>query len=81
MNKAIEAGDTVRAHWGAKEAAFYADHEDEAITIHLRGGETLRGWLVGVDQYNLTIELEADKGAVADKVLVMKHAIDYITPG
>lgn len=61
-------------HWGASAAKFYADQENELITVHTRGGDTLRGWLIGVSQFEITIERESDKR----RVLCFKHAIDFI---
>lgn len=64
-------------HWGASAAKFYADQENELITVHTRGGAELRGYLIGVSQFEITLEREGDKA----KVLILKHAIDWIEPG
>lgn len=64
-------------HWGASAAKFYADQENELITVHTRGGDKLRGYLIGVSQFEITIEYESDKR----KLLILKHAIDWIEPG
>lgn len=63
--------------WGVSEAKWMADQENELITIHLRGGEMQRGYLIGLDQFTIFIEHEASKA----KLLIAKHAIDWIEPG
>jgi sRNA-binding regulator protein Hfq len=63
--------------WGVSEAKWMADQENELITVHMRGGETLRGYLIGLDQFTIFVEHETTKA----KLLIAKHAIDYIEPG
>jgi sRNA-binding regulator protein Hfq len=62
--------------WGVSEAKWMADRENELIELHLRGGETLRGYLVGLDQFVIGLEREGD----SKMLLVAKHAIDYFEP-
>lgn len=59
--------------WGTSEAKWLSDREDEYVTVHMREGVTLEGFLVGVDNYSIFVEI--DKKVV----FVPKHAINYIT--
>ena len=63
----------VTGRWGTSEAKWFADREDESVTVHMRESITLTGYLVGVDNYNIFLEI--DKKVV----LVPKHAINYAT--
>jgi len=60
-------------HWGASAASFYADCEGKAITIHLESSTILTGVLLGIDRYDIILEV-----AGGEKILVPKHAIAYI---
>jgi sRNA-binding regulator protein Hfq len=59
--------------WGTSAAQFYATVERKPVVIHLGGGQTLAGKLVGLDTFDLVLEREGGKRA-----LVPKHAIDWI---
>jgi len=67
-----EKGKTVQ-YWGLRSATFYERCEGEDITIHLMIGEELRGELLGVDRYDVT--LASDDGKT---LLIPKHAIAYV---
>ena len=63
--------------WGTSAVAFYERHEDELVTAHFLDATCppLSGRLVGVDQYDIFLEV------AGDTVLVCKHAIRYLAPG
>jgi len=62
--------------WGLRAAAFYERCEGETIIVHLMSGEALRGELLGVDRYDVT--LDPGDGTT---LLVPKHAIVYVVLG
>ncbi len=63
--------------WGTSAVAFYERHEDELVTVHFMDATCppLSGRLVGVDQYDIFLEV------ASETALVCKHAIRYLTPG
>lgn len=67
---------TTPARWGLSEAKYMADRENELITVHLRGGALLAGYLVGLDQFVIGLEDQA----TGKTLLIAKHAIDWIEP-
>lgn len=66
----------IPVRWGVSEAKWMADRENELIDVHLRSGDILRGYLIGLDQFTIGLERESD-GKV---LLVCKHAIDFSAP-
>ncbi len=66
--------DKVPGRWGLSEARFFSDCENEPITLHLRSGETLHGFIIGLDQFGIGLEVTGR----SNPVWVMKHAIDFI---
>lgn len=60
--------------WGTSEVKFYYDVEDELVTVSLRSGESLTGYVVGLDNYAIVVELADNR----QRVLIHKHAIDTI---
>ncbi len=77
MSKTTQADEKIPGKWGTSEARFYYDTEGEIVTLSLRSGEQLRGYVVGLDNYALVLERECDKR----RILVHKHAIDTVAPG
>lgn len=71
------APDAPPLRWGTSAAAFYARLEDEAVTVHFQDAADppLCGRLVGVDQYDIFLEVA---GVTR---LICKHAIRSVTPG
>ena len=59
--------------WGLRAAAFYERCEGETITVHLVNGEDLRGELLGVDTYDITLDPGDSR-----RLLVPKHAVAYV---
>lgn len=71
------APDQPPLRWGTSAAAFYARLEDEVVTVHFLDAAypPLCGRLVGVDQYDVFLEV------VGATRLICKHAIRSVTPG
>ena len=65
----------IPGRWGLNEARYFYDCENERVTLHLRNGEPLTGFVIGLDQYGIGFEVEGAQ----HPAWVMKHAIDYIT--
>jgi sRNA-binding regulator protein Hfq len=59
--------------WGVSSAAFYAYHRLKPVRIALSQGGDLVGTLIGVDKFDLVLELD-DRTAI----LVPKHAVRWI---
>ena len=70
------AEDKIPGRWGMNEPKFYFDRENELVAIHLRGGDTITGYVIGLDVYAIMIERESDQAPI----LMHKHAIDWIEP-
>ncbi len=66
--------DKIPVRWGLSEARFFSDCENESVVLHLRSGEALRGFIVGLDQFGIGLEVTGRVNAV----WVMKHAIDFV---
>ncbi len=62
--------------WGVSEAKWMADRENELIMVHMRGGEVIAGYLIGLDQFVIGLESK-DNGKT---LLIAKHAVDYFEP-
>ena len=77
MDKPAEPPIKLTGRFGTSEARFYYDTEGELVTVSLRSGESVRGYVVGLDTYAIVLEREDDKR----RVLIQKHSIDTITPG
>lgn len=67
----------IPGRWGLSEARFISDCENELVTVHLRGGETLTGYVIGLDQFGIGFEVTD----TPRPLWLMKHAIDYIVRG
>ncbi len=65
----------VPGKWGLSEARFFASVENESVIVHLRSGETLAGFVTGLDMYGVGLEIDGKPPAA----WIPKHAIDYIT--
>ncbi len=76
MRKTVEGDQKLVGKWGTSEARFYYDTEGEIVTIDLRSGGTVRGCIVGLDNYAIVLQRESDKR----RILIHKHAVDLITP-
>jgi len=63
-------------HWGLRAARFYERCEGKVIIVRLMTGEALRGELLGVDRYDIT--LDPGDGRT---LLVPKHAIACVVLG
>lgn len=68
--------DKIPGRWGMNEAKFYFDRENELVAVHMRSGETITGYVIGLDVYAIMIERESDQAPI----LMHKHAIDWIEP-
>lgn len=67
--------DKVSGRWGLNEARFFFDCENERVILHLHSGETLTGYVIGLDQYGIGFEVEGAQ----HPAWVLKHAINYVT--
>lgn len=74
--KGTPAEDKIPGRWGMNEPKFYFDRENELVTVHIRGGDTITGYVIGLDVYAIMIERESDQAPI----LMHKHAIDWIEP-
>ena len=74
--KGKDKADKIPGRWGMNEAKFYFDRENELVTVHIRGGDTITGYVIGLDVYAIMIERESDQAPI----LMHKHAIDWIEP-
>jgi sRNA-binding regulator protein Hfq len=70
-----QQSDKVPGRWGLNEARYFSNCENERVIVHLRSGETLAGFVIGLDQFGIGFEVEGAQ----HPAWVMKHAIDYIT--
>ena len=62
--------------WGVSEAKWMADRENELINVHMRSGDVITGYLVGLDQFVIGLEDQASRKTL----LIAKHAVDYFEP-
>jgi sRNA-binding regulator protein Hfq len=74
MADTAKLDEKIPGRWGLSEARFLSDCENEPVAIHLRSGEIMRGFIVGVDNYGIGLEVTGR----ANPVWVHKHAVDYI---
>ena len=74
--KGKDKADKIPGRWGMNEAKFYFDRENELVAVHMRSGETITGYVIGLDIYAIMIERESDQAPI----LMHKHAIDWIEP-
>ncbi len=66
----------IPVRWGTSEAAWMASKENELIMVHLRGGEVIAGYLIGLDQFVIGLEHKEN----GKTILICKHAVDYFEP-
>lgn len=62
-------------HGGLSAQAFYAACQGGTIQVVFADGKAFQGRLIGVDTYDLLLELK-DKNTL----LIPKHAVRYILP-
>ena len=60
--------------WGTSSARFFARLEGELIRVHFENGEVLTGSLMGLDLFDLFIEVDGVTRLIA------KHAVAWIEP-
>ena len=65
-------GDKNAVHWGHDQGTFLAGLRDKPVAVCFLDGKGIKGTLVGVDPYNIFVQL-SDKD-----VTILKHAIRYV---
>ena len=60
------------AYGGRDQGTFLAALRDKPVTVYFLDGKGIKGTLVGVDPYNIFVQL-SDKD-----VMIFKHAIKYV---
>lgn len=60
--------------WGLQAHQFYAQYQEQPVTIALLDGKGLTGRLIGADTYDLALRVNGKP------VLVNKGAIKYVRP-
>jgi sRNA-binding regulator protein Hfq len=75
MSEETKSAEKIPGRWGLREPQFFFDCEGERVTLHLCNGETLTGYITGLDMYGIGFEADGAPRAA----WIMKHAIAYIT--
>lgn len=67
----------IPGRWGASAVTFYERHEDALVTVYFLDAAcpSLSGRLVGVDQYDIFLEV------AGETIMVSKHAMRCLAPG
>lgn len=59
--------------WGKRAAAFYEELENQLVLVAVSNGKMFKGYLVGVDVYDIIIRQESDL-----ELLIPKGSIVYV---